>query len=37
MMLYILAVIGFLVFGAPGWAYILLLFLFILMNNDASR
>jgi len=37
MMLYILAVIGFLVFGAPGWAYILLLFLFILMNNDENR
>jgi hypothetical protein len=36
-MLYILAVIGFLVFGAPGWAYILLLFLFILMNNDENR
>jgi len=36
-MLYILAVMGFLVFGAPGWAYILLLFLFILMNNDENR
>ena len=34
MVLYILAVLGFVVFGAPGWAYILLLFLFIMMRDE---